>query len=69
MILFYLFMISLIIIFSLNSQTPKLFLHEPKFGEPWHSLMFNAFLVINNECNIFTFSLYFCIYMVHDYPI
>ncbi len=58
-------MISFIIVFSLN---PLHVLHKPQCGKPY--VMFNALYVVNNnKCKIFSFSLYFYINTVQDYPI
>ncbi len=47
---------------AVPSQTPVL--------ETWRNVMFNALHFINNnKLNIFSFSLYFYINMVQDYPI
>ncbi len=43
---FYIYIISLITSFSLNSQTPAV-LYNPQFGKPWRYIVFNALNVVN----------------------
>ncbi len=53
-------------LFFIILTNPLQFLYEPKFGKPWHNVMFNARYVVNYN-NIFSYSLYFYVSMVQDF--